>query len=237
MRENPGSFAARVSGESRHPVDRDGWHEHSLPDQCLPQRVEQLFIPQLLRGTGQEDMQPVVLLDHLPPAHRQRIDYELKQERIDALFTSSGRREIEHLWRPSLDGLNQGKWASAGAALEGGSTHQVSHLVADERLRAAKKHGDEHFVPLLAGRDWTVILVHDLDNREILEKVQTLMERALRCQETALGCPIRLEEFYLPCLLNAPPRVACQRFCRASDQVGSDVQPSLALLIGQNRSN
>src|SRR5256885_14897809 len=98
-------------------------------------------------------MEPIVLVNHLPPAHRQRIEYVKKQVRINLLFFARGRREIEHICRSSLDRLEQRKGASAGTALKGGCTHQVSYLVAYQRLRAAKKHSEEYFVPLLTWRD------------------------------------------------------------------------------------
>src|SRR5713226_3264600 len=153
-------------------------------------------------------MQPVVLVDHLPPTHWQCVEYVKKQVRIDFLFISRGRREIEHICRSSLDGLEQSEGASARTALNGGSTHQVSHLVADQRLRAAKQHGEEYFVPLLTGRDRVVVLVHDLEHREILKEMQTLMERAFRCQDATFGGRVSIKDFHLPDLFNAPPYVA-----------------------------
>src|SRR5947209_4880268 len=109
-------------------------------------------------------MQPVVLLDHLPAAHRQFINDNLKQDRRNLLFTPRGRRKIEHCWHSSLDGRKQSEWTSASTALNGGRTHQVSYLVADQRLRTAKQYGKQHFVPLLAGRDRAIVLIYNLDN-------------------------------------------------------------------------
>src|SRR5258707_1427637 len=156
MREHRGCFAARVSAENCPPVNLHGWYELAPLAYHLPQRVNQVLILQRLRGSRQEDMQPIVFLNDLPSAHRQRIEERREEVRKDPFFASCGGRKIEYFYHPALDGLNEGKGASAGTALKTGSLHQVTDLIAKQGLSVAKEHGEQHFLALFAGRNRAV---------------------------------------------------------------------------------
>src|SRR2546421_10171602 len=168
-------------------------------------------------------MQSVGFLYDLPPADGKRIEDGLKLKRRNCLFLPRKCLEMQPFSRPAHNGFKLGKRASAGTGLASRNTHHISHLVADEWLRAAIKHCEKQLVPYLTRRNGTVVLIDDLDDRKILKEMQSRVEGALPGYRGTLGCSEHVENFHPPGSFNTPTHFFCQRLSPGEDHLKRDV--------------
>ena len=101
----------------------------------------------------------------------------------------------------------------------------VAQLIADQRLGVVDQVGDQHPGAGHTGRHRPVVLIHHLDDKQVLAQLQAGVLRRAGAEHERLGGRIDAGRLEAPGLADAAPHVRGQRLCAVGAEARPNTQP------------